>query len=423
MRIDGLRDALGAEFARWQLAWRHALRNRRRVRVTVLIASVGTASLMISGGFMNHTYTTLREAAARDHGHLSLARPEALEQDEETPLAYGLDDGPALRQRLSTDGRIRQVLPRVELSGLISNGEKSVIFMGQGMDVAAEARERGPFLQLVAGHVPSAPAPAGQMPQVLMGSGLARSLDAHPGQVLTLLAATRGGAMNALDVQVAGVVVTGWEALDRRVLYMDLAGAGRLLDSRRVSRLALFLDETAQTGPVMAALAARLAGYLPTLALEPWWARASYYHAVRGLYDRIFGLLGCIIGALVFFSVVNTLGMAVVERTREIGTLRALGAQPEEVVGQFVREGGLIGMLGALLGNLVARGADVGLHWIGLEMPAPPGRSVGYPLLIELNPQLLAGSSLTVLLLCTLAAWWVSRRAARMPVVDALIHV
>jgi putative ABC transport system permease protein len=398
------------------LAWKNVLRNRRRSLVTILIAAVGCVAVLVAGGFALYTYSALIDGAAREFGHLTVAQKDYFDRDEETPMQYGLADAAALTARLEKDPRVRRVIPRVSLSGLISNGDKSVIFIGTGVDIRAEAAVRGPFLKLLEGGFGEA---ARGGPQVLLGVDLARSLGAHPGSGLTLLSTTTAGAMNAVDVEVAGVVSTGWRELDKRLVYTDLESAQRLLMTDRVSTLSVYLEET----DIAPAVLAELAPADPAHIYKPWWEQAFYYHSVRGLYDRIFGLLGFIIAALVFFSVANTLAMAVVERTREIGTMRALGALPAEIVAQFVREGALIGATGAAIGTLLATAVVLTLPALGLEMPPPPGRSVGYPLLVNASLPLYLITDAAIILLCAGAAWFVSRKAAQKPIVEALGHV
>jgi putative ABC transport system permease protein len=398
------------------LAWKNVLRNRRRSLVTILIAAVGCVAVLVAGGFALYTYSALIDGAAREFGHLTVAQKDYFDRDEETPMQYGLADAAALTGRLEKDPRVRRVIPRVSLSGLISNGDKSVIFIGTGVDIRAEAAVRGPFLKLLEGGFGEA---ARGGPQVLLGVDLARSLGAHPGSGLTLLSTTTAGAMNAVDVEVAGVVSTGWRELDKRLVYTDLESAQRLLMTDRVSTLSVYLEET----DIAPAVLAELAPADPAHIYKPWWEQAFYYHSVRGLYDRIFGLLGFIIAALVFFSVANTLAMAVVERTREIGTMRALGALPAEIVAQFVREGALIGATGAAIGTLLATAVVLTLPALGLEMPPPPGRSVGYPLLVNASLPLYLITDAAIILLCAGAAWFVSRKAAQKPIVEALGHV
>jgi putative ABC transport system permease protein len=400
------------------LAWRNILRNRRRSLVTVWIAAVGCLSVLVASGFALYTYEQLEDGAAREFGHITIADKDYFNHDEETPMQYGMADYQALTAKLSQNPHVRRLLPRVSLSGLISNGDKSVTFLGFGADIAGEAATLDHLLQLKAGSFVS---PAGNdgPPSVLLGSDLARSLNAHPGSSLTLLVTTTGGSINAIDVVVAGIVATGWREVDLRLVYLGVEAAQHLLMSDRITTLSVHLDRTAATLAVLAEL--RTAD--PAHAYKPWWDQAFYYHSVRELYNRIFGLLGLIIATLVFFSVSNTLAMAVVERTREIGTLRALGAQPGEIVEQFVREGLLIGVVGALLGTLLAAGVVLVLPQAGLEMPPPPGRSVGYPLLVNASLSLYLLTNAAIIALCAAAAWFVSRRAASKPIVEALAHV
>ncbi len=399
------------------LAWKNVLRNRRRSLVTILIATVGCMSVLVASGFAFYTYDMLRDSSAREFGHITIGGKEYFTRDEETPMQFGIDDYQQLTARLMSDPRVRRVLPRVNLSGLISNGDKSVIFLGIGADLKAEAAVRGVFLQLVEGGF------AGDdktgLPAVVLGTDLARSLNAHPGTGLTLLATTTSGGINAIDVMVAGIVSTGWREVDKRLVFTDVESAQHLLLSERISTLSVILDDTDITPAVFE----EIAPADPAHAYKPWWEQAFYYHSVRGLYDRVFGLLGLIIATLVLFSVANTLAMAVVERTREIGTLRALGALPSEVVAQFVREGALIGAVGAVAGSLLAGAVVLALPHMGLEMPPPPGRSVGYPLLVIATVPLYLVTDAAIIALCATAAWFVSRKAANKPIVEALGHV
>jgi len=401
-----------------RLAWKNVLRNRRRSMVTIMIATIGCAAILVASGFALYTYNMLSDSAAREYGHVTIAQKDFFDREEDTPMQFGLGDPQEIVAGLESQAEVAQVLPRVAFSGLISNGDKSSIFLGTGANVAAESVTRGPFLKLLEGAI-TPPAPNG-LPFVLLGADLARSLGARPGSGLTLLATTAStGGINAIDVEVSGIVSTGWRDLDKRLVYTDIVAAQRLLMTDRVSTLSVYLKDMER----VAAILPQLGGAAPGVAFRPWWDQAYYYNSVKGLYNRIFGLLGVIIAALVLFSVINTLAMAVVERTREIGTLRALGAHPEEIVAQFVREGTLIGAVGVVLGNLLAWAIILLLPYLGLEMPAPPGRSEGYPLLVSASVPLYVVTDAVIVLLCASAAWVVSRKAARKPVVEALGHV
>lgn len=77
-----------------------------------------------------------------------VAKPEQYAREEDTPLQNGLDGAAALRDQLLADPAVRQVLPRVEFTGLISNGDKSTVTMPAGIDPDAEFAVKGPFLAI-----------------------------------------------------------------------------------------------------------------------------------------------------------------------------------------------------------------------------------------------------------------------------------
>ncbi len=400
---------------RWlKFAWLNTLRNPRRSGVTVAITALGTAAILLAGGFALYTYQGLAEASARSTGHLIVARADQFNKDEDTPLQHGLDAHAAIKATLLADEHVRQVLPKVEFTGLVSNGDKSTVMMAVGIDPDAEFAVKGPFLTVKSGKVLA----SGQTQHVMLGDSLARSLKASPGSSLTLLASTTAGALNAVDVTVAGTFSTGVPDVDKRLIYTDLLTAQRLLVSDRVSSLGVFLDRMDATAPTQA----RLVAALPGLALQNWVDQAPFYRSVKDLYNRIFGALGLIIGVIVVFVVTNAMAMAIIERTREIGTLRALGTLPAQLVRSFALEGLLLGGTGALLGSLLAAGVSVALLVFPMQMPPPPGRDVGYPLQVSMDATLYAGTLLAMLALATLASAVVARRTVHRPIVDALAH-
>jgi len=398
-----------------KFALQNTLRNRRRSLVTVSIAALGTAAILLAGGFALFTYESLAQAAARTTGHLILGQPKQFTEDEDMPLQHGLDNADVLKTALLADPDVRSVLPKVEFSGLISNGDKSTVMLATGIDPDAEFSVKGPFLTLRAGEVLASGA---TQPEVMLGDALAHSLKAQPGSSLTLLASTTDGALNATDVRVKGIFTTGVPEVDKRLVYTDLGTAQKLLNTQRVSSLGVFLNRMELTEPVRL----RLAASHPTLTVQTWMDQAFFYRSVRDLYNRIFGALGLIIGSIVVFVVTNAMAMAIIERTREMGTLRALGTLPGQLMRALALEGMVLGGVGGLVGVVLSLAVSLLLYLVPIEMPPPPGRSVGYPLNISIDPVLYLATVATMVALTMLASAWVARRTMTMPVVDALAH-
>jgi putative ABC transport system permease protein len=237
-------------------------------------------------------------------------------------------------------------------------------------------------------------------------------MNVKPGDGLTLLAVTSDGALNGIDVQIAGVVNTGFKEVDDRYLRITLTSAQRLLQSDRVTNLVVGLDNTDNTDLVAAQLAPRLHGLPQQLVLKKWIDLAAYYNQVHSLFSTIFVFLGIIVFFMVLMSSVNTLLMAMFERTREIGTMLAMGTPRSWIMTLFVVEATLLGALGAVVG--VAGG--------NLLAP-PPGATVPMAFHVMHVPSLMIGSSILVIVSLALASILPAIRASRLQISEALAHV
>src|SRR5258708_37011191 len=147
-------------------ACRNVLRNRRRSLMALAITAVGTAAVLVGGGFALFTYDSLREVSARDTGQVVLGARNFFDGDEDMPMQNGLAGTAALDQTPRALPSLRTVLPRIQFSGLISNGDKSAVFIGGGVVPELDFRVRGPQMRFIEGE-PFRPRTA--LPQVPLG--------------------------------------------------------------------------------------------------------------------------------------------------------------------------------------------------------------------------------------------------------------
>ena len=398
-----------------KFAFYNTLRNRRRSLVTVTVAALGTAAILLAGGFAYSTYEGLAQAAARSSGHLIVANPAHFTSEEDVPLQHGIENAAQVQKALLGDPQVRYVLPRVDFNGLISNGDKSTIMLAVGIDPDAEFAVKGPFLKVKEGEILQSGATE---PEIVLGESLARSLKAKTGSSLTLMVSTTEGALNAMDVKVKGLVSTGIPDLDKRLVYTDIKTAQKLLNTTKVSSLGVFLSSMEATDPAQK----RLSDLLPKMTVESWLKQAFFYKSVRDLYNRIFGALGAIISVIVVFVVANAMAMAIIERTREIGSLRAMGTLPGQLIRSFSFEGMFLGGTGAIMGAVLALGVALLLMVFPVQMPPPPGRSTGYPLMVTIDAAMYATTILMMIVLAMLSSAWIARSTLRQPIVNALAH-
>ncbi|WP_445358715.1 ABC transporter permease [Microbulbifer sp. ANSA005] len=402
---------------RLKVAVLNLLRNRRRSFLAVAIISIVVTALMTSGGFGLFTYQSLKESAARSEGHLVLSQPGYFSSDEDFPLQLGLDNANKLRRDLLVEENVKAVQPRVYLQGLISNGDKSSIFLGQGI-LPSEFRVKGPFLNVTEGSILSNREDISD-PEIMLGKDLARNLNVRPGDYITLMSSTVHGALNAMDFKVRGIFGTGVPDMDKRQVYISVPAAQFLLDSDRVSTMAIYgysLDKTSS-------LQERLRELVPELEITTWEDRAFFYQGVKSLYDRIFGLMGIIMALVIFVSLFNTLAMSVTERTREIGTLSALGASKVELITGFILEALVLAVVGSLAGVILAGLISAGLMMFDITMPPPPGKTTGYPLTVYFSINLAWMISVAIAAICVFSSFLAARKGVNKPITEALVHV
>lgn len=400
-----------------KLGWQNLGRNRRRTVATLLLVAMGVTGIMTTTGFARYTYESLREFAMRENGQLILSHAEYFEREEEYPLELGLDNYETLRQQLLQDRNIRYVLASTEFNGLITNGEKSTIFMGEGVDPDLP-KVLGPALNIIEGRSLSLHPDTEQDDEVLLGQGLADSLNATVGSGLTLLSSTSDGALNAVDVRVQGILATGIPEMDARLLRVHNATARYLVDSDRVSQLSVYLQASSSQDQYAQSLATQF----PELKVTPWQERAFFYRSVKNLYDRIFGVMGGVILIMVLFAVFNTSAMSVMERIREIGTLAAMGTYRVEIVRLFLIEASYLAFLGTVLGWLISAAITVLLIGLPVNMPPPPGQTEGYPLQIYFSWGAAGMSLLLIWVMSLLASALAVRKGIRVTVAEALRH-
>lgn len=306
---------------------------------------------------------------------------------------------------------VAAALPVVESSCLET--ETGLVFLVMGVDLQSDAAPRGYEVEL-----PEPLEMISRPDRVVISAGLARDRGWRIGRSIRLETG-RG----TLPVTVGGIIRSGGtaEAFGGKVLLMDLRAAQFLFArERRIDRIdivpeAEFAGRSTRTRAGTDALRADLARRLPgSLRVEYPAERAGQAVELLASFQvnlRMVSLVALFVG---MFLVYNTMSIAVVQRRREIGILRALGVPRGRIVALFTLEGVTYGLAGAALGVglgvVLARGAL-------LAITSTVGRAY---LLAEATevplswPAIAAGMALGISV-STVAAWLPGREAAGLP--------
>lgn len=401
-------------FQQWAFALRNVFRQRARSAGTLAAISLGVAGLILAGGFVQDVFVQLGEAVIHSQsGHIQISKKGYREGRTRAPEAFLIDRPEELKSTLQGEPGVQMVLARLGFSGVINNGKRDLGIVGEGVEPEGEAK-LGTYLRYIEGRALADSDNDG----IVIGQGVARSLGLKAGDRVNLVISLAQGAVNTLDFEVVGVFQSFSKDFDARAVRIPLSAARVLMDNDSAHLLVVLLDKTGDTNRVTVSLKGKL--HEQGFELATWRELSDFYDKTIQLYDRQFGVLRLIILLMVLLSVANSVNMTLFERTREFGTLLALGDRSSSVFRLIMAESALLGLFGALLGMSLGSLAAWIISAIGIPMPPPPNANMGYTAYIRLLPldvMFAGGVGFTA---TWLAAVLPARRASRMPVVDAL---
>jgi putative ABC transport system permease protein len=459
----------------FKIAFRNILRNGRRSLMTLLAIAVGGVSMVLFGEFVGFVQASLETNAVQNVGHLTVYRKGFFDYGAGNPAAFGIPEYGRVIRLFADDPAIGPALsvitPTVSLTGIIGNFEidTSKTFLGTGYvpadretmrrwDEHGVARRRvledsglraddesrgvvGVGLARVLGlcaplHIPDCPprpdlttagaSNAGAAPDVPLDvDGPAPAPSDAPR--LDLLAATVSGAPNVMSLYAMRAEPQAARELDENFVVMNFTLAQKLLYGRgepKATGLVLQLRHSGDLARVRERLTALFAEHHLDLEVRDFAQREPFYRQAVGMFSAIFLFISLIMGVIVLFTVVNTMGTSVVERTSEIGTARAMGLRRGGVRQMFVLEGAMLGVLGATAGVALGQLVAVLFNSTGSTW-TPPAAAAPVPLEVLTSQVggLLASIWVALVVTATIAAVVPANRAARLKVVDALRHV
>ena len=462
----------------FHLAVRNLLRNRRRSLATLLAMAIGSTSILLFGGFSDNINFEMHTRNVQRGGHLQIQHRDFYLYGSGNPTAYAINDYLKIMAALQSDEVLNKMLlvvtPTLQFGGIAGNYAASVsrTIIGNGFvaDDINRMRQWNDFdlrskapISALAGAAPDA---------AVVGTGLARVLQlcdalkidrcpkpekelqvngkeipvdiaqlslqetlgatgattASPGRIDVLVVNARG-APNVTSLAVIRAEDQGIKELDEITVMAHFAKIQELIYGKsppKATSIMLQLRHSDQIPEAVARLTPILMNFSvsqPLVVLDFRALNPFYVQSVQ-MFDTIFNFVFVLIGGIVLFTVSNTMNTAVVERTVEIGTLRAIGLRQAGIQRLFVTEGALLGVCGAVLGVVLALAMSAVVNQIGLPwVPPSTVESVPLTILVWGENRMILGTTFGLICIAILSAWWPAYRAAQMSVVDALRHV
>ncbi len=400
-----------------RLAARNTRRRRARTALTAGMVVAGVSLLMIGLTWIEGLFGGVLEGATAAGGHVRAVAPEYAAREELMPLYANLPSVEALAKAVRAQPGVAGVEPRIVSGVTVTVGEE----IGDVFALAVGASERyfreklGANEKVAAGRWFS-----GADGEVVLGARVAEEAKAKVGDEVVLLGMTQDGSLSPVKGKLVGIVKAG-NLIDHQVL-LPLERMQWMADLQGGATELLIFGERYTQG---AALARQLRGVeaLKGFSVQAWDEREPLASLTKTVASVRF-IIVFVVVLLAALGIWNTMTTSVLERTREIGVLRAMGLTRAGAVGLLVVEALTIAVAGGLGGLLLGLGPSLALQHYGIRIGEETTAKLSLPMSEvmygRLTPGLCAGAFLLGVAMALLGSAPAALRAASIQPVTAM---
>lgn len=435
-----------------KVAVRNVGRNRRRSMITIFTIFIGVFVVTGARGLLNGLQGEIKSSLTRKiNGDLQIHKQGYQDQLESNPYRILIPYHPGVVSQLKSIAGIQEVAPRLRTMGLLNHqqSQSTAPVMVNAYDSDLEqvvcprlknALQEGhlidPALEETAEVVQDTnldeavgldgPSPsqntssslqAKGFHQVLVTPGLLRGMQAKVGDEVVLLLQDSHNMQQALIAHIVGVVDYAMPSAQAKMVWMDFRTLQATLGLEGyASEIAIRTQSMDDLDSIKSSLTSQIP---QDQIVETWLELGGLFRDVMSLQNMVFRVVLVIIFLIVISAIVNTSLMTVMERTREIGTLMALGYRRVHIISLFLGEAITISLIGGLTGITAILAVLAFLNRQGLQFHLP-GEAVG----VILYPSVSVGFVMEVLALsissALIASFYPAYRASHMRPVEAL---
>jgi putative ABC transport system permease protein len=403
-----------------RMAWRNVWRNKRRTLIALVAITLGLVFLaFMDGSIAGFQQAIFGNAVRLQGGNVQVHAPGYREKAKRLPL-LPLADADVVVQAAQVQPQVVAASRRINTGGFVSSREATMPVMISGIEPELEA----PVGLLAQNMARGRYLAADDQDLILIGQAMAAQLKVGVGDRITLLGRATHEQMRRRTMTVVGVYDLGLPEAEKQMVYISLAEAQTLFDLRdQATEVVVALQSVGQEKAVVAALQAAL----PAYEVASWQELNPEMNQSLQVDKQVMGIFGLVVLLIAGVGILNLMLMAVFERTREIGLLAAMGLKRHEILGLFLLEGVLIGLLGSLVGCVLGGLVVVVIGQVGIKLSiAGMGEMMallGDRLYPTLRIDLMLERALTVAVIAALASLYPAWQASRREPAEALHYV
>ena len=406
-----------------KLAWRNIWRNWRRTILTSLAVAFGMISIIFTysyiKGVSESIYRTLIET---ELGHVKIVSREFLRLERVMPREQLVYNAQSIEDGISSLPGISTMTERIKFRLILSSEEENEPSLGVGINPEQEKNLFDLRQHLIQGSY-FQESSAG----MLIGDGLAQKLGAGIGDELLAVTTDINYSTYALTFTVVGIFKTGFTFMDKNFIYIPIEKAQEMLDCDGAAHeILLLLEDPEKAREISSEILTFLEenGLENTLTAVPWLD--SFFITYLPFANIAVSSILLIIMLISALVILNTMLMAVVERTHEIGIIKSMGMRNGGIMALILVESTFVGLLGVFIGGLIGSGLSLFAQSTGLDFTRMMEKMefefafvspIIYP---KFTLGILLGAAVFCLVTTIVAAFYPARKASQMEPVEAL---
>ncbi|MCW9049430.1 MAG: ABC transporter permease [Deltaproteobacteria bacterium] len=410
----------------FKLAMRNLFRYKRRTLLTSMLITLGVVSVLlfisVSGSFKSLMIGQITDSML---GHIQIHKKGYLASVDSLPLNRNLTGKQIDKvvQVLSEENAVEAYSMRIRLGAMFSNFTETTNIRLNAVTPNDEMKT-APLLteRIIEGEKAGLLKPG----ELLIPELIAKGMKVKVGDGIVLVANNKDGSVNGQNFVVRGVLegISGPGGRDGMV-HIEDAKALLRIGAAEVSEVAIRLKDIDQLPVVFASLQQKLGGIqnqqgMPVFEIHTWENISPFFNIAK-MIDLMTFFIKIMLVAIVLVSIMNVMIMAVYERINEIGTISAIGTLPSKILGLFVVEGFLMGILGTTVGTVISLISIAVMNVTQISFDF--GRQKGLLLSPTIGAADVGLVVVIVIVIAVLASLQPAWKASKMDPITALKHV
>lgn len=391
--------------------------NKKRTIITLAVIVIGLCSINIGKGIMSGMQKESELSVTQGRtGEIQIHKQGYFDASELTLLNYSIDNASRLQDELKSIEGVEDVAGRIQFGGLLAKGdETAVVVYCKAVNIVNEVKVcprikdniiEGRFLTKADAN------------GAVVADGLKKGIGANIGDFIIIVANTKDGFQNAIELEVIGIIKEKAAQANTRLVYLSMEKTQELLYmGDEVTEIVLKTNKKTNVDVLNQKLNKQLKSR--GLKSNTWMDVSAFFVGVMEKQNMVVFALCLIFYCIVISSITNTMILSLYERKKEIGTMMAIGIKSRHVIRLIIMESTIIGFVGSLMGIILSTGVIVLLNKIGLSYKPPASADLVtiYPLI---NISFMFLSFLLGVLSAVIGSIYPARKVLQVNPIDAM---